>query len=311
MRPHRTIRTPRPRLAWVPAFQEKLGRGDPVGAVDLLAARAPKRKGQPGVVGAHTEAAARLLQEAANSALVRRDWALRLIVQKGPTHKALGASLLHGMWATYPKDVEREVAALAEEEEWVTREQAAALLGSVLDAHFVKFLPRAREWARGPSSRLRRAVVLAAKHAARGRELSRAEPLLDLVEAPLRDPDEYVRKNLGAFAIGDGLLRAYPEATLARLAHWSKDTDENVRWNVAMTFTAAEAAKHVEPALAILAVLAADERKFVWRATAGALRNLARRKPADVRATLFAWRDDPARKQAAELAIALAPSVRV
>ena len=312
MRPDRAIRPKRPRLAWEPEFRARLERGDPVGAVDVLAARGPKRKGSiPGVVGKHAEAAARILADTGGSALVRRDWALRLLVQPSSTHRTLAASLLPPLWKDYPRDVERALTTLAEDDDWVTREDAASALGTILDAHFVAFLPRVREWIGGRSSRLRRAAVLGAKLAARGREPDRAEPLLDLVEPALRDPDPYVRKNLGAFAIGDGLLRAYPDATLGRLERWAADDDENVRWNVAMAFTAAQGALHVGPALAMLAPLAADERRPVWRAVASALRNLARRRPKEVRPTLFAWRDDPKRKLVAETAIALAPSVRV
>ena len=44
---------------------------------------------------------------------------------------------------------------------------------------------------------------------------------------------------------------------------------------------------------------------------AASLRNLARRRPAEVRGTLLAWAEDPRRRRAAETAIALAPAVRV
>lgn len=279
--------------------------------MDAVVEHAPKRKGQPGVVGTHAAAVTELVAAAAGSALVRRDWALRLIVQPGTTHRSVGAALLPALWEAYPRDVERAIATLAESEDWVTREDAAAALGEVLDAHFREVLGRVREWIAGRSSRLRRATILGAKRAALSRDRSREQELLDLVEPALRDADPYVRKNLGAFAIGDGLLRAYPEATLERLARWAEDADENVRWNVAMAFTAAQAAPHVERALEILSSLAADERKTVWRAAASALGNLARRRPAETRTTLFAWLEDPARREAAEAAVALAPSVRV
>jgi 3-methyladenine DNA glycosylase AlkC len=140
-------------------------------------------------------------------------------------------------------------------------------------------LPRAREWVSGGDSRLRRAVVVAAKYAARSRRPERAEPLLDLIEPALRDHDQYVRRNLGPFAIGDQLLRSYPEATLARIGSWANDPDENVRWNVAMTFTAASAAREAERALPLLRGLAEDPRRFVRRAAQSALRNIAKRRP--------------------------------
>jgi len=133
---------------------------------------------------------------------------------------------------------------------------------------------------RGGDARLRRAVVVGAKHAARERRPDRAEALLDLIEPALRDHDEYVRRNLGPFAIGDQFLRSYPDATLARIARWAHDQDENVRWNAAMAFSAASAARHAGVGLALLDTLARDRSTFVRRGALAARRRLAARAPA-------------------------------
>jgi hypothetical protein len=116
--------------------------------------------------------------------------------------------------------------------------------------------------------------VVAAKYAARTRKKEWAEPLLDLIEPALRDPDEYVRKSLGPFALGDQFVRSYPEATLARLRIWMRDENENVRWNVAMTFSAASGARIAQRAPDVLEFLAADERPFVRGAVRAAQRRV-------------------------------------
>jgi 3-methyladenine DNA glycosylase AlkC len=108
---------------------------------------------------------------------------------------------------------------------------------------------------------------------------------------------------LGPFAIGDGLLRYYPELTIKRLINWAEAENEQVRWNVAMAFSAAEAAKHLEAALPILSHLATNNRRFVWRAVASAMRNLGRRAPESVMPVLQKWLKDEKRARPAEAAL--------
>ncbi len=141
------------------------------------------------------------------------------------------------------------------------------------------------------------------KRAAKVRQPEWGQRFLDLLDPLLGDRSTYVGKNLGPFAIGDGLLRCYPDLTLQRLEVWAKRSDEGTRWNVAMAFSAAEAAKHVEAALPILTELAADDQRYVWRAVASAMRNLGRRRPAETVPVLEAWLQDEHRRQAAQVAL--------
>ncbi|HXE72524.1 MAG TPA: HEAT repeat domain-containing protein, partial [Candidatus Nitrosotenuis sp.] len=166
---------------------------------------------------------------------------------------------------------------LADDPDWEVRESAAGLL---------------YRFARGPqglallgafcgeeSVHLRRAAALATRSLALERRPELAEPLLDLLEPLLADTRRYLRLNLGPFTLGDGLLRAYPQATLKRLRAWASRPDAGTRWNVATALGAAEGARHLTPALEILEILAADPRPFVGRAVASTLRKLARRCP--------------------------------
>src|SRR5207247_9010676 len=103
---------------------------------------------------------------------------------------------------THFRELTRMGYRLARAKEWAVRETAASLLGEVLAQAWADTIPQLREWVSGPDSRLRRAVVVAAKYAARTRTAEWAEPLLDLIEPALRDHEAYVRKRLGPFAIG-------------------------------------------------------------------------------------------------------------
>src|SRR5712691_2025358 len=192
---------------------------------------------------------------------------------------------------------------LADHPDWERREAAATMLSELLLTDFETFYPKCLAWVHHLSENVRRAVVVGMKVAAKARVPAWGENFLDLIDPLMSDRSLYVRKNLGPFAIGDGLLRYYPQLTLQRLATWAKQPDPQTRWNVAMAFSAAEGAKHVDVALPILSALATDERRFVWRAVASAMRNLGRRRPEQVRPVLEEWLHDEQRRRAAEVAM--------
>lgn len=237
---------------------------------------------------AEFDRAAGIIARAGVASLVRRDWSLRLLAHPRRVDKELAAVMLRPLAGTHQADVERAIQRIAGDGDWEVRETAASLLGYALNTHFERYLPSARSWAGTGEPRLQRAVVVAAKYAARPRLPEREGPLLDLVERALHEPDEYVRKSLGPFAVGDQLLRSYPDATLERLARWARDPDENARWNAAMAFTTASSARIGERAFGLLAGIAADERPFVRRAATAALRNIFRRRP-ELRGAVLEW----------------------
>ncbi|HET8569029.1 MAG TPA: HEAT repeat domain-containing protein [Candidatus Limnocylindria bacterium] len=260
---------------WEAAFAGALRKGDPLAAATIL-----RNTGENGwVKRAQWLRARELLDQVAPAPFVRRDWASRLFAHPRRADRELAAMLLAPLVASHRAEVERAVLRLARDDRWDVREAAATLLGEALDKDFEHWVSICRDHMAKPDARVRRAIVVAAKHAARSRAPERAGPLLDLVEPALRDPDQYVRRNLGPFAIGDQLLRSYPEETLARLARWAKDPDETVRWNAAMAFTSAAGAQYAERGLALLQTLANDESRTVARAAGSALRRIQRRRP--------------------------------
>jgi hypothetical protein len=232
--------------------------------------------------------AATMVRAHSASSLVRRDWASRLLQHPRRVDKELAAVILRPLIASHRADVERAVNRLARDDDWEVREAAASLLGDALERAFDEYLRPAQAWMATGEPRLRRAVVVAAKYAARSRHPDRAEPLLDLIEPALAERDEYVRRNLGPFAIGDQLLRSYPDATFARLERWAREPDEIVRWNVASTFTSASGARVAERGFGILAFLATDTRPLVARAVSAAVRNIVRRRP-ELREAVAEW----------------------
>lgn len=173
---------------------------------------------------------------------------------------------------------------LADHPNWEVREFVADALGAVLSRHWQSVLPVCNMWRDEPLANLRRAVIVAAKYAARDRLPDRGDPLLDLIEPLLADRHPYVRRNLGPFAVA-GLLSAYPRETWVRLHTWAESGDEVVRWNVAMAMSAAVATRQPAAAFALLDRLRGDDRRFVQQAVASADRLLRRRHPALIGST--------------------------
>ena len=107
-----------------------------------------------------------------------------------------------------------------------------------------------------------------------------------------------MRKNLGPYAIGDGLLRCYPSQTLKYIRKWADSKDEATLWNVAMSFASYGGNKSWREGVRILTKLATDDRRYVWRSTASALLYLARRHP-EIQDTLKKWLSDYKREKVA------------
>ncbi|MCK4451806.1 MAG: DNA alkylation repair protein, partial [Anaerolineae bacterium] len=149
------------------------------------------------------------------------DWACRLADRPEPTARAIAAPLFRHYWPSRPDEVQVWLLRLADDEDWLVREAAHSTLGSLLIAHFDALYPILQSWTRHPSANVRRGVAIAAREAANERRKEWVEPLLNLVEPLLADREKYVRKNLGPYAIGDGLLRCYPELTLRYLERWA------------------------------------------------------------------------------------------
>lgn len=189
----------------------------------------------------------------------------------------IGAVILTRFYSRYPMEVEQHLRRLANSENWEVREWVASACGEVLAQNFGEFYPTMMEWAQDTAPNVRRAVALAAMYSGKTRNPTFAHPVLDLLEPLLADSDPYVKRNMGPYAIGAGLLRYYPEAVLSRLYDWSRSDNEHVRWNVAMVFTTAEGAKHRGIAKEILRDLSEDSRRTIRNAVHKANRNLARR----------------------------------
>lgn len=230
-------------------------------------------------------------------------WASALLAHEQPSFRAVGVGLLPYLYPRRRKFAAAQLLRFADDDNWIVREWAGSAAGDVLNAHFDEFYQVIEQWTRHASENVRRAVVIATMQAfdRKRPEPERAEPLLRLHDALISDRAEYVRVNLGPFAIGAMILSHYPEATLKRLRKWARLKNEAARWNVAMVWTSAGARKYVESGVKLLTLLATDERRFVWRAVASAMVKIARARPDVGWPVVEAWAPDPKRAHVAEV----------
>ena len=205
----------------------------------------------------------------------------------------VGLVLLGPMFEHNPADVTGVIFRLADSENWEVREWAASALRRVISENFAAIFPTVREWATHASPNVRRAAAVASGSAAGSCTEEECRMLLEALTPLLEDDDPYVRKNMGAFAIGGGFLKAQP----ALVADWLSRASDHPRaqWNAAMALSAAEAANSLELLSGLLEQLAADERTVVRRAVYRAVLNLAKRIPEEVLPKIEGWKDDPAR----------------
>ncbi len=226
-------------------------------------------------------------------------WCRQLL--EGADHNAheVGLLLLPHVYALHPVYAQRQLLRYADSPNWEVREFAGSITGDILDRHFDEFHPVLTKWRRHTSENVRRAVVIAAMEAAKPGCPGRGLKLLRLIEPLMADPARYVRVNLGPFAISLALLKSYPDETLKWLNAQSRKMDENVRWNVAMVWSAVGGRKHAEEGARLLHRLAVDDRRFVWRSVASAVVKLGRARPDVIKPLVRKWRIDPRRKHAA------------
>ncbi|MCL6443571.1 MAG: HEAT repeat domain-containing protein [Alicyclobacillus sp.] len=202
---------------------------------------------------------------------------LQLCSQPSPTAQEVGAICLTDFYQSHSSEVNQVLYRLADSHHWEVREWVASACGSILDKHFYDYLPVMAEWSRDTSENIRRAVVLAMMYAGKSRNPEFIGPMLDVLEPLLSDRSRYVRDNLGPFAIGNALIKYYPAEVLERLNTWVNAEDEQVRWNIAMIFSAAEGSKFAHESQHILDILSSDERSYVKRAVCKAIKNMNKR----------------------------------
>ena len=202
--------------------------------------------------------------------------AKKLLRRQEYTSRNIAVRLLISGWPGN-KDIETLIKVAANDPDWIVREYAAGTFAALLEKDFAHFAKTFSNWVRTETVNVKRAIALAVKYDAKSGAMEKWKVYFHLINCLMAEKDEYIRKNLGPFAIGDGLLSRFPKQILHSCRKWSKSPNENIRWNTAMIFTAAAAGNFIKEGRPILRELEMDPSPFVARAAKRAIKNLEKR----------------------------------
>lgn len=230
-----------------------------------------------------------------------KEWVSNWSLSEKPSERRLACHLVAEPYKVCKHVVLNILLKLSNDSDWTVREEAAWAFSRILERDFYKVCDIYKSWSSTESDKVRRAIVVAAMRVGKRRQVEFAGGLFELIDPLMDDRSKYVRKSLGAYALGDGLLRYYPERGFQFLWKCMKSNDEQVRWNIAMSLSSTAGARYVNHALEILSKLALDKRRYVWRAVASAMRELARRKPLVILPVLKDWLENQQRQHVAKV----------
>jgi hypothetical protein len=199
--------------------------------------------------------------------------AKKLLKRSEYTARNIGTHLIVSGWPDH-KGIEILLKKAANDENWIVREYAAGTFAALLEKDFVHYSGLYLRWIKTESVNIKRAIALAVKYESKSADPKKWKTYFDLIDPLMGEEAEYIRKNLGPFAIGDGLLSRYPVQIVSSCKKWMKSDNENVRWNTAMIFTAAAARNFTKDGKIILQFLERDKSPFVTRAAKKALKTL-------------------------------------
>jgi len=167
----------------------------------------------------------------------------------------------------------------ADSENWEIREYAGSSLCEFLRFHFREYKKKLIDLRQSSSENLRRCVVLGLKYLGKYRTLGISSEILEILEYYFDDPSDYVKRNLGQFAIGDSLIIYDTEGTKRLLNKLHLSDNPIVRWNVAMVFSAAASCRVADWGVFTLLRYLNDIDKQVRNAAIKGLKNIYIRKP--------------------------------
>jgi 3-methyladenine DNA glycosylase AlkD len=167
---------------------------------------------------------------------------------------------------------------------WEALEGMAWGVGKMVIAHPDEVLPTLRQWAKHENHWVRKAVSHSMVIFLNTTKTSRLDDILGIMDVLIGDRHQEVRKSIG-FVLRQ-VSRKAPLRVVEFFNGWLDNEDEYVRWNIA------NGSRNLGiEGMPVLRELARDERKFVRRASASALKDIAR-KHKDVAEALEDWTTD-------------------
>jgi 3-methyladenine DNA glycosylase AlkC len=168
-----------------------------------------------------------------------------------------------------------ELGKLADSDDWWDREIAGFALRDLIEDHFAEGMKLTRRWSKHRSARIRRAACQSLMQRKAKTTDERLRPILKRLDAFMKDDDIYVRKCCGPYVVAY-LAYTYPRIVMPWLKDQARSTDLNVRANVAKAFSQSLGTRRPADGVAILKVLAKDQRRRVRQAVLASARNISK-----------------------------------
>lgn len=194
-------------------------------------------------------------------------------MKKDDTSKEIGVSLIWRGYKYNRKIVENCLIKTADDSNWEVREYAGGAFANTLNSN-PEFYIKLKMLTKHKSENVRRAVVFSALGLL---EKENPEKAFKLLEPLLYDSSAYVKRNLGPFIIGSYFFRKFPEATLRQMKKWSRIKNENVRWNIIMSFKNSFGLNNPEYAFEILKEFTQEKDKMTCRVLKSVLNFLSKK----------------------------------
>lgn len=204
---------------------------------------------------------------------VDRDLLSDLSASPVPGARQVAAWLLASRWVE-DASWTPTVLALAMDSDWEVREWSVEPIYTLLQSPHPAARQRIEALARDPEPSVQRQLAVAIRQSARRGDDVEVEWMLELLDPMMPIEDPYLQKNLGAYAIGDGLLAHHASLTIPWLAGYVTHDASSARVNVARAFTTKLSRVHRSDGMKLLAGLRDDPSLVVRRAVAKAFRNL-------------------------------------
>ncbi len=226
--------TTRKEKSWKDGFLSAIERNDVTGAIAVLDSQKTAHAGTPRQA-TKLQAAKLGSSHCGESTALLYDTAIAFARSESEGAQEVRLVLLGPLFGHNPAEVTDTILKLADSENWEVREWAASALRRVISGHFGAIFPTVQAWTVHASPNIRRAAAVGCGSAASSCTSDECRLLLDALTPLLEDDDPYVRKNLGAFAIGDSLLKAQPALVTEWLGRAS--SHPRAQWSVAMALS--------------------------------------------------------------------------
>jgi len=210
-----------------------------------------------------------------------RDYAFALLKQGDYGSCLVASYVFRAPGVSSRAELKEIIFKYANHKDWAVRETGAGIVSGLLSDDFEYWFPFVKAMAKDHRLNIRRAAVVGCMNTSFSKK--QVEKIARYVFNPnVNDPEVYMRKNLGPFAIGSFLLRKWPELTYKWMNRWMASGKPMAVWNVLNAFHATALKRSAEARKKAAGYLKAAE-KLDAKLAQSAAKSLRRRLALKVR----------------------------